>query len=147
MISENSPRSPHEKVGDLVYFGRMVDKIRLDARGALPEDLKQNLGAGFDGLCCEFLGVSYAELREQVLQGGNDEEILQWCQTNGRKVDATLRFLWNQCLPKRGWKDDLSQKLAQRLEENGFGDRSDIKTMFDFIDLDEGRDPAKRSTS
>jgi len=28
-------RSPHEKLGDIVYFGRMLDKIRLHAAGKL----------------------------------------------------------------------------------------------------------------
>ena len=42
------PRSPNEKVGGLVYFGRMLDKARLKAAGDLPPDLHQNLGTGFD---------------------------------------------------------------------------------------------------
>ena len=43
-------RSPYLKVGRLVYFGRMLDKIRLHAAGKLPEaDYGANLGKGFDG--------------------------------------------------------------------------------------------------
>jgi gluconokinase len=29
-------RSPHDKTGGIVYFGRMIDKIRLHAEGRLP---------------------------------------------------------------------------------------------------------------
>ena len=49
-------RSPHEKLGDIVYFGRMLDKIRLHAEGKLPEDYHKALGGGFDARCCAFLG-------------------------------------------------------------------------------------------
>lgn len=37
-------RSPRVGVGGLVYFGRMVDKVRLEQAGNLPEDYRANLG-------------------------------------------------------------------------------------------------------
>ena len=39
-------RSPSEKVGGLFYFRRMLDKIRLHAKGELPSDYHANLGKG-----------------------------------------------------------------------------------------------------
>ena len=38
-------RSPHDKVSGLVYFGRMLDKIRLHAAGKLPEGWQVQLGS------------------------------------------------------------------------------------------------------
>ena len=80
-------RSVYAKVGRLVYFGRMLDKIRLHAAGQLPAEYTANLGDAqfyvLDGRCCRFLGVPYAELRERTLAGGTDEEILAWVQTRG----------------------------------------------------------------
>lgn len=49
-------------MGGLVYFGRMLDKIRLLAEGSLPEDYHPNLGKGFDGACCRFLRVAYEDV-------------------------------------------------------------------------------------
>jgi len=37
------------------------------------------LGEGFDKRCVGFLRVNYPELRERMLAGGIDEEILEWC--------------------------------------------------------------------
>ncbi len=37
-MSKVALRSPSEKVGGLFYFGRMLDKIRLNAKGELPPD-------------------------------------------------------------------------------------------------------------
>ena len=40
---------------------------------------------------------------------------------------------------KRGWNDDLSETLVRRKKESGIEARDDIKTMFQYIDADEGR--------
>jgi len=74
-----TPRSPFDQVGGLVYFARMLDKIRLSARGQLREDFQKNLGIGFDGRCTRYLHINYADLVDRVLQGGSDEEVLEWC--------------------------------------------------------------------
>ena len=73
------PRSAHDRTGGIVYFARMVNKIRLHGAGASRADYNDNLGSGFDGRCCRFLGVEYAALRDRVLKGGTDEAILAWC--------------------------------------------------------------------
>lgn len=138
---ENVPRSPYDEVDGMVYFGRMLDKVRLLQAGTLRADLHQNMGAGFDGTCCEFLGVDYAALRQEVEQGGTDEEILAWCRKNGRNPEPLMIQLWNWALTRRGWRDDLSERLRMRLTEGGWGDRTDILTLFDYIEIDEGRAP------
>jgi len=134
-------RSPSEKVGDLFYFGRMLDKIRLHAKGALPSDYHANLGKGFDEKCANFLRINYNQLVERVNRGGTDEEILHWCLETGRKTDENDIYVWNEFMRKRGWNDEVSQVLERRKREAGMSDRSDIQTAFQFIDADEGRLP------
>ncbi len=94
-------RSPSEKVGGLFYFGRMLDKIRLHAKGELPPDYHANLGKGFDEKCANFLRINYDQLVERVKRGGMDEEILQWCLENGRRPDETDVYVWNEFMRKR----------------------------------------------
>lgn len=139
------PRSPYAIVGGIVYFGRMVDKIRLHEAGTLRPDLCPNLGVGFDGLICEFLQVAYTDIVEQVKITPSDDEVLEWCFLTGVRPSALLLNLWNLALTRRGWKDDYSAKLQERLAEGGYQDRKDIQTLFDYIDLDEGRDPRLQS--
>ena len=57
-------RSPYAQVGGLVYFGRMLDKIRKHARGELREDFHEMLGQGFEShVPMDKLGVrGYAEV-------------------------------------------------------------------------------------
>lgn len=137
-------RSPYAQAGGLFYFPRMLDKIRLHAAGQLPTDYHANLGGGFDGRVLTFLWVEYPALVERVKQGGTDEEILAWAVTQGRQPSAEEIEIWNEFMRKRGWNDEVSERLAMRKREGGFTDRADIQTMFDYIDLDEGRDPAKK---
>jgi hypothetical protein len=132
-------RSPADKVGTLVYFGRMVDKIRLHAAGKLPADYIPNLGDGFDKACVNLFGITYEALVKRVAEGGTDEELLAWCYANGRKLTDQDQYVWNEYLRKRGWNDSGSQRLAERKAENGFTDRDDIQTFFQYIDADEGR--------
>jgi gluconokinase len=132
-------RSPRDEVEGLVYFGRMVDKLRLELAGKLPKDYHENMGKGFDASCCEFLGVSYDKLRQRVREGGSDRELLDWCQSHGKKREPGDRAVWNAYLAKRGWRDDLADRLVFRKKEAGWEGRAEIQTFFDYIDADEGR--------
>jgi gluconokinase len=134
-------RSPHDKVSGLVYFGRMLDKIRLHQRGALPADLQANLGEGFDKTCAQFLRVPYADIVEHVKGGASDEETLAWCRSHGHDFTDDDAFAWSEFLRKRGWNDVLSERLKQRKAESGLSGRDEIQTLFDYIDADEGRPP------
>ncbi len=133
------PRSPKEQVGGIVYFGRMVDKIRLMAAGDLHPDLHTNLGQGFDERIATFLSVDYSDVKNRVLAGGSDDEVLEWCFQKGKRPTAEEIEIWNSFMVKRGWSDELSERLASRKKESGFENRDDIQTMFLYIDADEGR--------
>jgi hypothetical protein len=133
------PRSPHEKVEGIVYFGRMLDKIRLKDTEQLPADLQQNLGVGFDKRCIDFLQVSYEDLARQVRGGLDDQAALEWCFSTGQRPNAEQIYVWNEFMRKRGWKDEGTEMLERRKQESGLANRDDIQTMFDYIDADEGR--------
>src|SRR5271169_4956828 len=103
-------RSPHAKVGRIIVFGRMLDKIRLHAKGALPPEYHPNLGEakpqGFDARCCRFLGVDYAGVRARALEGGCDEEILSWAHERGGPRGDEECAVWNRFIATCGWRDD-----------------------------------------
>jgi gluconokinase len=140
-MKEFPVRSPTAKLGGLVYFLRMADKIRLNAQGALPADYLPNLGKGFDAKCCSFLHIDYAELAERVKQGASDNELLEWAFTAGRRPNEAEIEMWNEFMRKFGWRDKAAEILERRKCEGGMAERADIETMFQFIDADEGRKP------
>lgn len=138
------PRSAFDLVDGIVYFARMVGKIRLHAAGRLCADYLPNLGSGFDGRCCRFLGVEYAALREQVLAGGADDTLLQWCLAHGAAPTEEQILVWNKFMLKRGWRDEDDGSTAE-LEAykagSGLAHRADVVTFFDYYEVDEGRRP------
>ena len=133
------PRSPKDTVGGIVYFGRMIDKIRLMNAGELHPELHANLGKGFDERVTSLVGVTYENLRARVGEGGSDDEILTWCFQNGTRPSEEQIEIWNGFMLKRGWNDELSETLVRRKKESGLDARDDIQTMFQYIDADEGR--------
>ena len=135
-------RSCYIKVGRFVYFGRMLDKLRLQAAGRLPDgynvgDAQHNT---LDGRCCRFLGIKHADLRERTLAGGTDEEILAWVEARGTPRTDEECHMWNRFLLKLGWRDERSAVLPQRIADSGLTGKP-IETIVDHIEYDEGRDP------
>jgi len=147
-MSKNYPtiipglRSPADQINGLVYFGRMLDKIRVAAQGKLPPDWEAARGmayaTSFDSRCCRFLNIDYKALEAETLKGGTDEQLLEWAFKNGRRPGEEEIEVWNGFMTKRGWRDAGTQRLNERLAEIGLPSGA-VQTMFEFIDLDEGR--------
>lgn len=134
-------RSPRHLTGGIVVFARIIDKIRLNAEGKLPEGYHVGIVPGnrtFDDRLCKFLGIDFDALSTRALQGGSDEEILEWCFANGAQPTAEQIEVWNAFLTKRGWRDPATTGFAKSKAEAGFADREDIQTFFDLMDAEEG---------
>jgi hypothetical protein len=142
------PKSPKEMTHRMMYFPRMLDKIRLHARGELHEDYHKNFGAPLtaDSACCNFLRVHHRDLCERVKEGGSDEEILDWCFEKGRRLNEGDILVWNGFISKLGWRDFATPTLERTKHKAGILDRNDIATIADFIDFDEDRFPEKGKT-
>jgi hypothetical protein len=135
------PKSPKEMTKGMMFFPRMLDKIRLHEKGELAEEYHENLGKPRtgDGACTNFLRINYGVLRQRVLKGGTDEEILDWCYTNGRRLNEGDLVVWNGFISKLGWNDFASSALEEAKQNCGATDRADINTIPDLIDFDEKR--------
>ena len=138
-------RSVYAKVGRLIYFGRMLDKLRLHAAGKLPADYVTNLGDSqfyvLDGRCCRFLGVPYSEIRERALTTrDSDEDILAWAHARGTPRTDEECHMWNRFILKLGWRDERTAVLPERIRNSGLEGKP-IETIVDHIEYDEGRDP------
>ncbi|GAA5139938.1 hypothetical protein GCM10023213_21540 [Prosthecobacter algae] len=139
-------RSCYAKVGRLIHFGRMLDKIRLHAQGKLPADYVPLVGDSqvytLDSRLCRFLGVPYEIIRHHVLlhPAESDEDILTWTQARGALRSDEECHIWNRFIAKLGWRDERSHVLPQRIIDSGLTGKT-IETLIDHIEYDEGRDP------
>ncbi|MGA0132908.1 MAG: DUF5069 domain-containing protein [Opitutales bacterium] len=137
--------SPYDAVEGFVYLPRLISKVRLHAAGGLHPDFVKNLGKAFDERCCQYLGVAYDDLRAWLLEhpAASHAEAYAWAQSRGRRLTTNDVEIWNGFMTKRGWRDEANEVLRRRLGENGLGDDAGVDTMFDYIEVDEGR-PARR---
>ena len=144
-MQNQTPVTDYKKTKGLIYFARMLDKIRLHAAGNLPPDYFVGVEdpTFFDSRCTRFLGVDYDELAKRTLKGGSDEEILEWCFAQGRRPSDEEITIWNAFLAKRGWRDEGSPELMDAKKRVGLGDRDDIQTWIDLHDAEEGRTPGQ----
>ena len=136
------PRSAFDATLGLIYFARMLDKMRLIRAGELPDGYLPMIGEGFDGRICRFLNMDYAAVRDRAAMGGTDAEILEWCFQNGRRPSDEEIMVWNKYAAKAGWRDadnGATGRLEQNKADSGLGGRSDILTFFDYYEYDEGR--------
>ncbi len=136
------PCSGHETIRGMAWFPRMLDKVRLHARGELPPDYTPWLGKGFDGRCCRFLRLDYERLVARTLQGGADEEILEWCFQEGRPLSDEDIEVWSAFIRKRGLRDspEILADLEDSKRKNGLAHRTDIDTYLRRHDVEEGRE-------
>ena len=143
-MQTQTPCSDYKETKGLVYFARMLDKIRLKARDELPPDYFVGVDDDptmFDARCTRFLGIDYNELVDRTLKGGSDEEILEWCFKRGREPSEEEIKIWNAFLLKRGWRDEANADLKAAKKREGLEDRDDIQTWVDLHDVEEGRTP------
>ena len=140
-MQQKTPRSPYEKLGGLVFLGRTIDKIRLKRTGELRPDFHEMMGKGFDARLMDFLGLDYAKFVERVLGGASDEDCVAYCVAHGRPLTDNVLVIWNDFACKRGQNDSATPVLEKFKAGSGLSDRADITTIFEYMEVDEGRKP------
>ncbi|EIQ01782.1 hypothetical protein OpiT1DRAFT_00357 [Opitutaceae bacterium TAV1] len=142
-MNTQTPVSDHIETNGIVYFARMVDKIRLHAAGRLPTDFHAHLGfadpTSFDARFCRFWELDYEQVRVRTLQGGTAEAIFADLFRDRKPPNVEQILVWNLFLLKRGWRDSGSDGLAADKARSGFAGRDDIRTFVDLHDAEEGR--------
>jgi len=131
------PRSGYDAVGGLVFFPRVLDKVRLHAAGRLSGDY--NLGKGLDTRLCRLLGLAYEDIAAKAREEADDTVVIEWCFAQRRRPTEDEIQYFNTYMTKRGWRDDGSEKLKASKEKRGLASRDDIQTTFDLQDAEEGR--------
>jgi Domain of unknown function (DUF5069) len=136
-----TPCDDYVEVRGVVFFARMVDKIRLHYQELLHEGY--NLGfsepTSFDARFCRFWDIDYEHLVSLTVAGGTDEEIFDRIFAGRLPLNSEHILAWNSLILKRGWRD--SSGLQEEKENAGLGHRDDIQTFVDLHDVDEGRTP------
>jgi gluconokinase len=143
-MSTAFPVSDHQKTRGVVYFARMISKIRLHAAGQLPDDFISHLGfadtTSLDARFCRFWALDYDQVKARALKDGSTaEKVFDDLFASRQPLNVEHVFAWNLFLLKRGWRDSASNGIAAGKAASGFANRDDIQTWADLHDAEEGR--------
>jgi hypothetical protein len=144
-MSTPFPVADHLKTRGIVYFARMIDKVRLHAAGQLPADYVVHLGFAndttLDARFCRFWSLDYDKVKARALRPGTADEVFDDLFAGRLPLNTEHVFAWNLFLLKRGWRDSASAGVAAGKAASGFAHRDDIQTWADLHDAEEGRTP------
>jgi len=143
-------RSPRETLGGYVFLPRLIDKVRLHAKGKLPPEYISNLlkpGLTLDGRLITFTGLDAEELRRAILDSKTDEEVLTWIKrhakphTEGEKKQWIAEIeVYRPNAERAQWRREAYEELALKVDPATL-------SLFDLIDMDEGRTIPKPASS
>lgn len=135
-------RSPRHTLGGYVILPRLIDKVRLHARGELPAAYLPQLLGGDGTLDRRFLAFASLDpeaLRAAILAAAEDAAVLAWVERHAAQHSASEKRAWAEAIDAYRPDPERAQRRAQRYPE--VAARFDVATLslFDLIDLDEGR--------
>ncbi|HEY4485633.1 MAG TPA: DUF5069 domain-containing protein [Nitrospiria bacterium] len=138
------PRSPRASLGGYVILPRLIDKVRLHAKGRLPPGYVENLlkpGLTLDGRFLSFTGLDAEELRLAILGSPTDDAVLDWVGKNARPCPAEEKRRWAEEIDAYRPAPDRAAIRARFYPD--LAGRVDLAaiSVFEMIDMDEGRIP------
>lgn len=141
-----SLRSPRKTLGGYVLLPRLIDKIRLHAEGRLPPEYERNLlkpGLTLDGRFLSFTELDGEALRGALLAAPTDEEALIWVEKNARPHTMAEKERWAAEI--EAYRPDPAAAQRRKMFYPELAAKIDLAaiSVFDMIDMDEGRIPIK----
>ena len=143
-MSEQYPRSPKVRLGDIAHLGRIIDKVRLRQAGQIQD--YNYLTVGFDRYLLDFLELDASAFEQKVRDGGTDQEILDWVRAHMKNYTQEEIAQWNQRIETSGPMDEAGKaRFQQRLEDVAKKRGVAVATLphvtawSDLIELDEDR--------
>ena len=132
-LTKGVPRSPYEMLGGIVFLPRAIDKMRALIAGTVGE---YNARFGTSAALFRRLGMAADEFEQIVCEHLTDEEVLEALRERGTLTPETIDA-WNKVGPNISPRSEEEwARHWERLETAGYGDRRDVVTQFDRLDLE-----------
>ncbi len=136
-LTKQYPRSPYEKLGPYIFLARTLDKSRAYNAATLGE---YTYNCSNDVIVFKFLGINHEEFAEAAKERKADEEMLSWVDENAENKHSSEEIeAFNKKFQDRKPDTPEKQEYFNELLMDLAPGRTDIKTWFDLIDADEGR--------
>jgi hypothetical protein len=135
-LTRRPPRSPRVRLGGYVILARILDKGRADLAGLAGEYKYNN---PMDRHWFRFTGVTPEALLAELAAGKGDGEILTWVGEHAPHQRAPWEIQqWSAYHNERGPDGDVETlELFTKRVGACSPTREDVKTWFDYLDLDD----------
>lgn len=134
-LTKQPPRSPRVRLGGYATLPRMLDKGRATLAGKNGE---YHYACPLDQRFLEFVGIDPEALKQQLVTGKADGEILGWIQANAKHKRTEPEIAaWTAYAEQRAPADAESRAYFNDLHSKTAPKREDIVTWFDLLDLDD----------
>jgi len=134
-LTRRPPRSARCRLGGFVILPRIIDKGRAVLAGTNGE---YNYACPLDMQFFEFTSIGPDVFQKQIAAGLGDGALLTWVEQNaGTKRHPHEIALWSRFMEDRVPSDAESREFFHGLHKATAGDRRDIGTWFDLLDLDD----------
>ncbi len=134
-LTKRPPRSPRVRLGGYVILPRMLDKGRALVAGKNGE---YNFNCPVDNRFLEFVGLEAEPIKQLLVEGKGDLEILEWIQANAPKKHSPDEIeAWSTAAEKRQPEDEDSRKFFEDRLKKLNPKRTDVVAWFDLLDLDD----------
>ena len=135
-LTKDVPRSPNDTLAGIVSLPRMIDKTHADVDGKLGE---YDVDCPHDKPVLAFLGVDYPAFKAKLTELKFDTKAVEgWAKPLVDKHSAAEIAAFNQS--RRDWAPDgHSQQYFDKMAAQVAPNRTDVKTWFKLLDLDEKR--------
>jgi hypothetical protein len=129
-LRAHPPRSPHAKLGGLVFLPRTIDKTRAKLQGTL--GLYKN-GPGLSMYLFEWLGITEDEFTDAVRAARTDDDVVAWIYEH---CDPKTFESINERLVNRGIRDDAH--FAEVLPRYPLlAEHPNLRNWFEILELDD----------
>lgn len=134
-LTRHPPRSPRVQLGGYAILPRCLDKGRATIAG---QNGEYHFACPLDQQFLTFAGIVPEDLRAQLAAGKSDGEILTWVQVNAKNRHSVAEIeAWVRQQEKRGPADADTQAYFDGEKARIAGHRPDIRSWFDFLDVDD----------
>jgi hypothetical protein len=139
-LTKGFPSSPHAMLGGYIIARRAVDKCRAGLAGTIGE---YHDDCPLDNIFLGFAGIKFADLKELLATGADDEAVGKWIEEHATKRPRIEIIKWNN-----DWRykrmsetpDQMQEFMEDYIPKNVPGTViHHIRYLFDVFDAEEKR--------
>ena len=95
-LTKEAPASPARRVGGYVILARLADKARAEFLGGNVGDY--HTACPLDLYLLDWKGVPYDEIKQEILQGADDDALAAYLDTHGQRKTPTQVEAWSEAM-------------------------------------------------